>query len=95
MEVFFVVENVNESNGKQNNISDRIENSTGNETEQKNEQIKEMGSLDLQEDSSCHRIKLITISGEIGGMSLCPAVQRRRNTSIFSLCLRKSRTIRR
>ena len=61
------MENVNESNGKQNNISDRIENSTGNETEQKNEQIKEMGSLDLQEDSSCHRIKLITIIGEIEG----------------------------
>src|SRR5699024_8472910 len=61
------VENVNESNGKQNNISDRIENSTGNETEQKNEQIKEMGSLDLHEDSSCHRIKLITIIGEIEG----------------------------
>ena len=67
MEVFFVVENVNESSGKQNNISDRIENSTGNETEQRNEQIKEMGSLDLQEDSSCHRIKLITIIGEIEG----------------------------
>ena len=26
-----------------------------------------MGSLDLQEDSSCHRIKLITIIGEIEG----------------------------
>lgn len=35
--------------------------------EQKNEEIKEMGSLDLDENETRHRIKLITIIGEIEG----------------------------
>lgn len=48
-----------------------MDNDAGNniekDTEQKNEQIKEMGSLDLKEDATSHRIKLITIIGEIEG----------------------------
>lgn len=42
----------------------------GNENEkqeQKNEQIKEMGSLNLEENKREHRIKLLTIIGEIEG----------------------------
>jgi ATP-dependent protease ClpP protease subunit len=35
--------------------------------EKKNEQIKEMGTVNLEENSSKHRIKLITIIGEIEG----------------------------
>ncbi|MGF0034503.1 ClpP family protease [Bariatricus sp. SGI.154] len=35
--------------------------------EQKNEQIKEMGSVDLEGNQSRHRIKLLTIIGEIEG----------------------------
>ncbi len=35
--------------------------------EKKNEQIKEMGTVNLEENSSRHRIKLITIIGEIEG----------------------------
>lgn len=42
----------------------------GNENEkqeEKNEQIKEMGSLNLEENKKEHRIKLLTIIGEIEG----------------------------
>ncbi len=35
--------------------------------EKKNEQIKEMGTVNLEENASRHRIKLITIIGEIEG----------------------------
>ncbi len=35
--------------------------------EKKNDQIKEMGTVNLEENSSKHRIKLITIIGEIEG----------------------------
>ena len=33
--------------------------------EQKNNEIKEMGSINLDENKSSHRIKLLTIIGEI------------------------------
>ena len=35
--------------------------------EQKNNEIKEMGSINLDENKSSHRIKLLTIIGEIEG----------------------------
>lgn len=38
-----------------------------NKEEQKNEQIKEMGSLNLEENRGGHHIKLLTIIGEIEG----------------------------
>lgn len=53
MEVFFV--------------EDQAVNNMAGDTEQKNEQIKEMGSVDLKEGTQDHRIKLITIIGEIEG----------------------------
>lgn len=40
---------------------------TAEADEKKNEQIKEMGTVNLEENSSKHRIKLITIIGEIEG----------------------------
>ncbi len=43
-----------------------MEEKTRNE-EEKNEQIKEMGSLSLEENNKKHKIKLLTIIGEIEG----------------------------
>lgn len=40
---------------------------TAEADEKKNEQIKEMGTVNLEENASRHRIKLITIIGEIEG----------------------------
>ena len=37
--------------------------------EMKNEQIREMGSLNLNEGKDKHKIKLLTIIGEIEGRS--------------------------
>lgn len=43
------------------------DNNSSEKEEKKNEQIKEMGTLNLEDNSSKHRIKLITIIGEIEG----------------------------
>lgn len=43
------------------------EGQTAETEEKKNEQIKEMGTMNLEENSSRHHIKLITIIGEIEG----------------------------
>ena len=66
------------------------------EKEERSEaEIRETGSVSLDENRKNHRIKLLTIIGEIRGMKQCPAIQKQRNMNIFFRCLQKLRTVKR
>ncbi len=61
----------------------------------KNEQIRQVGSLNLNENKEKHKIKLLTIIGEVEGHEAgCPEIQKPRNTSTSSRCLQRWRTAR-
>ena len=59
------------------------------EKQEKKAEIKETGSLDLDESRAHHRIKLITIIGEIEGHDAVSGSTKQPNTSICFPCLRK------
>ena len=56
------------------------------------EELKETGSANLENSRDSHRIKLLTIVGEIEGMKQYRETPRQPNTSTYFLCLRKSKT---
>ena len=56
--------------------------------EQRTEEIKELGSVDLEGNANRHKVKLLTIIG-LRDMRRCPVMPSQRSMSICSLCWRR------
>ena len=66
------------------------------EKEERSEaEIRETGSVSLDENRKNHRIKLLTIIGEIEGHEAVSGNTKQRNMNIFFRCLQKLRTVKR